>query len=97
MPLIDRSSVQMASLSPCCVRPARTRGRRFDMKCLTAAHRKRCIPEEAGNIWLSSRKFSLEGEVCNVAYSQVVEFGLCFSWAKKFMQVMRVFEDTEPI
>lgn len=36
----------------------------------------------------------MEGEVCNVAYSQVVEFGLCFNWAKKFMQV-RVFEDTE--
>lgn len=65
------------------------------MKCPTAAHRKRYIPEEAGNIWLSSRKFSLEGEVCNVAYSQVAEFGLCFNSAKKFMQV-RVFEDTKP-
>lgn len=29
------------------------------------------IPEEAESIWWSNRKFSLEGEVCNVAYSQV--------------------------
>lgn len=53
------------------------------------------IPQEAENIWLSSRKFSLEGEVCNVAYTQVGEFGLCLNSAKKFVQFW-VFEEMKP-